>query len=73
MGTRLVVRRLVELQAVPPGRAEAAADTIYALASLEVYSLLVRDRGWSADAYQEWLAQKLISAFVPGESPMATS
>jgi len=73
MGTRLVVRRLVELQAVPPGRAEAAADTIYALASPEVYSLLVRDRGWSADAYQEWLAEKLISAFVPGESPMATS
>ena len=65
MGTRLVVRRLVELQAVPPGRAESAADTIYALASPEVYSLLVRDRGWSADDYQQWLAEKLITALVP--------
>ena len=64
MGTRLVVRRLMELQAVSPERAESAADTIYALASPEVYALLVRDRGWSADDYQQWLAEKLI-ALVP--------
>jgi hypothetical protein len=30
-----------------------------------VYSLLVRDRGWSADHYQQWLAEKLIAALVP--------
>jgi AcrR family transcriptional regulator len=65
-GTRLVTRRLVELGTVRPEQAEAAADTIYALASPEVYTLLVRDRAWSADNYQQWLAEKLITALVPG-------
>jgi hypothetical protein len=69
MGTRLVVQRLVELQAVPPQQAQSAADTIYALASPEVYSLLVHDRGWSADDYQQWLAEKLITALVPDKAP----
>jgi len=55
----------VDLGAVPPEQAQAAADTIYALASPEVYTLLVRDRGWSADDYQQWLATNLITALVP--------
>jgi hypothetical protein len=57
MGTRQVARRLVELPVIPPERAEPAAGTIYALASPEVYSPLVRDRGWSADGSQRWLAE----------------
>ena len=68
-GTRLVARRLVDFGAVPPEHAQAAADTIYALASPEVYTLLVGDRGWSADAYQQWFADNLITALVPDRSP----
>jgi len=64
IGTRLVARRLVELEAIRPEREESAADTIYALASPEVYCLLVRDRGWSADDYQQWLAEKLVGALI---------
>ena len=32
-----------------------AADVIHALASPEVYGLLVLDRGWSGDRYENWL------------------
>ncbi len=32
-----------------------AADILHALASPEVYSLLVIDRGWSGDRYEAWL------------------
>ncbi len=59
-----MARRLTELEAIPPEQAESGADTIYALASPEVYCLLVRDRGWSAGDYQQWLAEKLITALV---------
>ena len=34
---------------------ETAADTIWATNSPEVYDLLVRQRGWSADRYTAWL------------------
>ena len=39
----------------PPLRERDAADLIYALASPEIYGLLVFDRGWSPDRYEEWL------------------
>lgn len=32
-----------------------AADTIWATASSEMYIMLTRDRGWTADRYQHWL------------------
>jgi AcrR family transcriptional regulator len=32
-----------------------AADTLYALTGPEIYRALVRERGWSADAYERWL------------------
>ena len=33
-----------------------AADVIHALMSPEVFRLLVVDRGWSSQRYEEWLA-----------------
>jgi AcrR family transcriptional regulator len=36
-----------------------AADVIHALMSPEVFRLLVSDRGWSADRYEQWLAYTL--------------
>ena len=38
---------------------ERAADTIYAVSSYEGYELLVNERGWTADAYEQWLTTTL--------------
>lgn len=35
---------------------ESAADTVWAVTSAEVYTLLVTNRGWSVDKYTQWLA-----------------
>jgi AcrR family transcriptional regulator len=63
-GTRLVVDRLVELGGVPPSRAQAAADTLYAIASPELYLLLTEDRGWTDGRYERWLATTLTAALL---------
>ncbi len=41
-------------------RARDAADIVHALMSPEVYSLLITDRGWTADRYQRWATDALI-------------
>jgi AcrR family transcriptional regulator len=41
-------------------REQDAADIIYALASPEVYGLLVFDRQWSGERYEQWLRASLI-------------
>lgn len=40
-------------------RAGDAADVIHALASPELYRLLVVDRNWSTTRYEQWLAEAL--------------
>jgi TetR/AcrR family transcriptional regulator of autoinduction and epiphytic fitness len=35
---------------------EEAAETVWAVSSGEVYTLLVKDRGWSKEKYGQWLA-----------------
>ena len=42
-------------------RATDAADVIHALASPELYRLLVIERGWSSEKYERWLAETLAS------------
>jgi AcrR family transcriptional regulator len=55
-GQRQVARSLARSGALRPGLGERdAADIIYALGSPEVYGLLVLDRGWSGDRYQDWM------------------
>lgn len=39
----------------------AAADTVWALTSPELYRLLVETRGWSAEQYARWLEGSLIT------------
>jgi AcrR family transcriptional regulator len=52
--------------ALRPGlRAQDAADVIHALASPEVYRLLVIDRGWSNDRFERWLAEALVEQLLP--------
>lgn len=68
-GQRLVVRSLRRNHALRCDLKERdAADVIYALASPEVYRLLVSDRGWSPDRYEKWLAETLTTQLLPPAS-----
>lgn len=65
-GQRRIARSLARSGALRPGlRERDAADVLHALASPEVYGLLVIDRGWSAERYQEWLTEILIDQLLP--------
>ena len=46
-------------------RERDAADIIHALASPEVYGLLVFDRGWTGERYETWLRSILIDQLLP--------
>lgn len=43
----------------------SAVETIWAIASAEVYNLLITDRGWSEEEYEVWLAETLIRLLLP--------
>ena len=65
-GQRRVARSLARAGALRPGlRERDAADVIHALASPEVYGLLVVDRGWSAERYEHWLTAILSEQLLP--------
>jgi AcrR family transcriptional regulator len=54
------VARLAERGALKPGLSvEDARDGVWTLCSLAVYDMLVELRGWSADRYEAWLAERL--------------
>jgi AcrR family transcriptional regulator len=60
-GQRRIARSLARSGALRTGlRERDAADVIHALASPEVYGLLVFDRGWSGERYEVWLCAILI-------------
>lgn len=59
-GQRHVARALARAGALRDGlRERDAADVVHALASPEVYGLLVADRGWSGARYERWLRDTL--------------
>jgi AcrR family transcriptional regulator len=65
-GQRRIARTLARSGALQPGLGERdAADIIHALASPEVYGLLVFDRGWSGERYEKWLRSILIGQLLP--------
>lgn len=37
----------------------SAVETVWTLTSAEIYSLLIRDRGWSEEEYEHWLFETL--------------
>lgn len=41
-----------------------ATDLVFALNSLEVYTLLTSSRGWSTEQWEDWLLQALISSLL---------
>jgi AcrR family transcriptional regulator len=60
-GQRRIARSLARSKALQPGlRERDAADIIHALASPELYGLLVFDRRWSGARYEKWLTAILI-------------
>lgn len=60
-GQSRIARSLSRAHALQPGlRERDAADLIHALMSPEVYRLLVGDRGWTPERYQQWLATTLV-------------
>ncbi len=60
-GQGLIARSLARAGALRPKmREREAADIIHALMSPEVYGLLVVDRGWSAERYEQWLTATLV-------------
>jgi AcrR family transcriptional regulator len=65
-GQRRIARSLARSGALRTGlRERDAADIIHALASPEVYGLLVSDRGWSGERYEKWLKSILIDQLLP--------
>ena len=60
-GQRVIARSLARAGALRPDlRERDAADVIHALMSPEVYRLLVVDRGWKTERYQQWLSGSLV-------------
>jgi AcrR family transcriptional regulator len=46
---------------------ERARDVVWTLCSLAVHDLLVVERGWVSERYQEWLARALTFELLPAE------
>jgi len=65
-GQGRVATALARAKALRTGmRARDAGDVIHALASPELYRLLVIDRAWSPERYERWLAQALAGQLLP--------
>jgi AcrR family transcriptional regulator len=63
------VGMLAERGVLEPGvSVEQARDLVWTLCSLAVHDLLVVERGWTAEDYQDWLASALTCAVLPGAS-----
>jgi len=61
-----VATALARAKALRTGlNARDAGDIIHALASPELYQLLVVDRAWSPERYQRWLAAALAGQLLP--------
>ena len=59
-GQSRISRSLARTKSLRPGlRERDVSDLIYALASPELYGLLVFDRGWGGERYERWLRTTL--------------
>src|SRR4051794_19396327 len=62
---REVAQVLADKAALAPGiTPEQATDQLWALGSSEVYRMLVVERGWSPEQYEQWLASSLICSLL---------
>lgn len=61
-----LAKTLLETRHIRPDlTARRAADIMGALANEQTYLALVRDRRWSPQDYEAWLADQLIAALLP--------
>lgn len=57
---RMVIDALDRAKLLRPGLdRDAARAVLWSLTSREMFRMLVRERGWTADAYEDWLAEAL--------------
>lgn len=70
-GQGRVAVALARMGALRPGMSERdAADIIHAIVSPDLYRLLTRERGWSSDRFEHWLAGTLTELLLGGrQSP----
>ena len=48
-----------------PGLGKARArEILWALTSRDLYRMLVRERGWSSQEFEEWLGRTLVEALL---------
>ncbi len=60
-----MIQFLVRSRTLRPGLdPQHARDILWSLTSRDLYRLLVRERGWTAQQYEEWLADTLVEALV---------
>jgi AcrR family transcriptional regulator len=65
-GMKVLAQVLVDRGALKPGlTATEAADILTLFNDPAVYQRLVVERRWSEDRYQEWIADALITLFIP--------
>jgi AcrR family transcriptional regulator len=65
IGTGMVVRAVEELGGLAGGLdPDVARDRIWTLNSIQVWDLLIRSRGWSGDAYQQWIGDAMCAAIL---------
>jgi AcrR family transcriptional regulator len=66
VGTGMLAEHLAATGSLRLGvAADHARDIIWAYISPEMYLLLVHDRAWSPEQYEDWLARALVSALLP--------
>lgn len=71
-GMTMFARHLAETGCLRPGLdVDGARDILWAAISVEVFDLLVRQRGWAPPAYADWLARILIASLAPAEPAQA--
>lgn len=62
---QMLVEALADLGALRPGlSAEEATDLVFALNSLEMFTLLTTGRGWSVAQWEDWLARTLAASLL---------
>jgi AcrR family transcriptional regulator len=65
-----LANHLAETGALAPGLpVERARDLIWLHTAPDTYRLLVLERGWSLDDYQQWFAASLAAALLPSSTP----
>lgn len=66
VGAQMTVARLIELGGLRDGvSVERAQDAIWTLNSVEVWSLLIEQRGWSSEEYADWVGRAMADAVLP--------